>query len=410
MAGPGRRGARGRAGALRPLHPDGRVQRRSSTSASSSVAGPAVADRVPLPRPDLHATSSTSTWAALRFELHHARGETDDHTWTWMPERAVLCCGDLFIWASPNAGNPQKVQRYPASGRSALREMAALEPEVLLPGHGLPVVGAERVPPGAHRHRRAARLARRPDARAHERGRPPRRGDPHRAGAARTCWSGPTSGPSTTSPSSWCATCGACTAAGTTATRRTSSRHPRRPWPRAGRVGGRGRPPRRPRPRPGGVPRSRGGPRERCLCVWPGHLAELAALAAPSDPAVHRSPTPRCSPGVEGGHVDHGQRGLHLDGPGLRGTGRTRPRRRRGAELLLPDHPRGLASVVAVSPQRRRIEQHGRRHGGVAGSPVCVAVTALPFLLGGCSTPHVLRIPGVHQTGPRRVRVVDAER
>src|SRR5256885_13213485 len=51
-----------------------------------------------------------------RFDLHHARGETDDHTWTWSPADKVLCCGDLFIWASPNAGNPQKVQRYPALG------------------------------------------------------------------------------------------------------------------------------------------------------------------------------------------------------------------------------------------------------------------------------------------------------
>jgi alkyl sulfatase BDS1-like metallo-beta-lactamase superfamily hydrolase len=80
-----------------------------------------------------------------RFELHHARGETDDHTWTWVAERRVLCCGDLFIWASPNAGNPQKVQRYPKEWAAALREMVALEPEVLLPGHGLPLVGADRV-------------------------------------------------------------------------------------------------------------------------------------------------------------------------------------------------------------------------------------------------------------------------
>lgn len=79
------------------------------------------------------------------FELHHARGETDDHTWTWVPGARVLCCGDLFIWASPNAGNPQKVQRYPREWAAALREMVALEPEVLLPGHGFPVVGAARV-------------------------------------------------------------------------------------------------------------------------------------------------------------------------------------------------------------------------------------------------------------------------
>ncbi|HUA94565.1 MAG TPA: alkyl sulfatase dimerization domain-containing protein [Acidimicrobiales bacterium] len=81
----------------------------------------------------------------VTFELHHARGETDDHTWTWFPQRRVVCCGDLFIWASPNAGNPQKVQRYPREWARALREIVALDPEVLLPGHGFPVVGADRV-------------------------------------------------------------------------------------------------------------------------------------------------------------------------------------------------------------------------------------------------------------------------
>jgi alkyl sulfatase BDS1-like metallo-beta-lactamase superfamily hydrolase len=80
-----------------------------------------------------------------RFELHHARGETDDHTWTWLPDSKIVCCGDLFIWSSPNAGNPQKVQRYPSEWAVALREMVDLAPEILLPGHGLPVVGADRV-------------------------------------------------------------------------------------------------------------------------------------------------------------------------------------------------------------------------------------------------------------------------
>ena len=80
-----------------------------------------------------------------RFELTHGRGETDDHTWVWVPGRGILCCGDFFIWASPNAGNPQKVQRYPREWAAALREMATRDAEVLLPGHGFPVVGAERV-------------------------------------------------------------------------------------------------------------------------------------------------------------------------------------------------------------------------------------------------------------------------
>ncbi len=93
----------------------------------------------------------------VKAELRHARGETDDHTWTWIPERRVLCCGDLFIWASPNAGNPQKVQRYPREWAAALRDMLRLfespgatgpdaaTPEVLLPGHGYPVIGADRI-------------------------------------------------------------------------------------------------------------------------------------------------------------------------------------------------------------------------------------------------------------------------
>ncbi|HET9092729.1 MAG TPA: alkyl sulfatase dimerization domain-containing protein [Acidimicrobiales bacterium] len=80
-----------------------------------------------------------------RFELHHARGETDDHTWTYVPGRKVLCPGDLFIWCSPNAGNPQKVQRYPLEWARALREMATLDVELMLPGHGFPVLGAARV-------------------------------------------------------------------------------------------------------------------------------------------------------------------------------------------------------------------------------------------------------------------------
>ena len=80
-----------------------------------------------------------------RFELNHGKGETDDATWVWVPEDKILCCGDFFIWASPNAGNPQKVQRYPLEWAEALRAMAALEPDMMLPGHGLPVMGAARV-------------------------------------------------------------------------------------------------------------------------------------------------------------------------------------------------------------------------------------------------------------------------
>ncbi|HEX5614695.1 MAG TPA: alkyl sulfatase dimerization domain-containing protein [Acidimicrobiia bacterium] len=77
--------------------------------------------------------------------LFHARGETDDGTWVWAPDRRVVFAGDLFIWASPNCGNPQKVQRYARDWAAAFRTMAELRAEVLLPGHGLPIIGADRV-------------------------------------------------------------------------------------------------------------------------------------------------------------------------------------------------------------------------------------------------------------------------
>jgi alkyl sulfatase BDS1-like metallo-beta-lactamase superfamily hydrolase len=79
------------------------------------------------------------------FEMYHARGETDDETWVWCPSKRVLCTGDTFVWSSPNAGNPYKVQRYAKDWADALEKMAALRPEHLLPGHGPAMSGEERI-------------------------------------------------------------------------------------------------------------------------------------------------------------------------------------------------------------------------------------------------------------------------
>jgi len=94
---------------------------------------------------DSYAEHLALSIGGIELELHHAKGETDDHTWVWLPKTKTLCTGDLFIWAAPNAGNPQKVQRYAVEWAAALRAMAALGPELLLPGHGLPIAGAARV-------------------------------------------------------------------------------------------------------------------------------------------------------------------------------------------------------------------------------------------------------------------------
>jgi glyoxylase-like metal-dependent hydrolase (beta-lactamase superfamily II) len=93
-----------------------------------------------IPPNRLYADELTIEVGGVTFELFHARGETDDHTWVYCPDRRVLCPGDLIIWGVPNAGNPQKVQRYPWDWAAALRAMAAKEPASLAPGHGGPVI------------------------------------------------------------------------------------------------------------------------------------------------------------------------------------------------------------------------------------------------------------------------------
>ena len=77
------------------------------------------------------------------FELRHSRGETDDQAWVWAPARGIVCSGDLYIGVAPNAGNPQKRQRFALEWAQALREIVALQPSLVLPGHGQPLQGAE---------------------------------------------------------------------------------------------------------------------------------------------------------------------------------------------------------------------------------------------------------------------------
>ncbi len=81
----------------------------------------------------------------IDFEFTHCRGETDDHTWTWIPKHKMISAGDQFIWHFPNCGNPQKVQRYPLEWADSLRAMAAKGAELFVPAHGLPITGSDRI-------------------------------------------------------------------------------------------------------------------------------------------------------------------------------------------------------------------------------------------------------------------------
>jgi alkyl sulfatase BDS1-like metallo-beta-lactamase superfamily hydrolase len=98
------------------------------------------------PKPDTtYAHSLGLDVGGLALELQHAKGETDDHTWAWIPEHKAICAGDFFIWNFPNAGNPQKAQRYPLEWAAAMRTMAGQGAELFLPAHGLPIGGEARI-------------------------------------------------------------------------------------------------------------------------------------------------------------------------------------------------------------------------------------------------------------------------
>jgi glyoxylase-like metal-dependent hydrolase (beta-lactamase superfamily II) len=80
-----------------------------------------------------------------RFELFHAKGETDDCTWVWARDRGIVCTGDLWENMLPNCGNPQKVQRYPEEWADALTAIAKTNSTLLLPGHGEPIEGTDNI-------------------------------------------------------------------------------------------------------------------------------------------------------------------------------------------------------------------------------------------------------------------------
>ncbi len=97
-------------------------------------------------RPDTtYAETLTEEIGGVSLEFNYCKGETDDHTWTWLPAQKMISAGDQFIWNFPNCGNPQKVQRFPIEWAESLRAMAGKGAELFVPAHGLPIAGEERI-------------------------------------------------------------------------------------------------------------------------------------------------------------------------------------------------------------------------------------------------------------------------
>jgi len=116
----------------------------AARTVAAAVDRPFVPDRTL--RPDVtYRTRLTEQIGDVEFEFNACLGETDDHTWTWIPQHRMISAGDQFIWNFPNCGNPQKVQRYPLEWARSLRDMAERDVELFVPAHGLPIGGQERI-------------------------------------------------------------------------------------------------------------------------------------------------------------------------------------------------------------------------------------------------------------------------
>ena len=146
---------------------------------------PAAADWVrPIGRP----TATGSTWrsATSTSSCTTARARPTTTPGRGSRRTGPPCVGDFLIWVFPNAGNPQKVQRYPREWAGALRADRGAQTRAAAAGPRPADRRARAHPDGARRRGRAAlELLVDAGARAHERGRPPRRHRPRGAGARR---------------------------------------------------------------------------------------------------------------------------------------------------------------------------------------------------------------------------------
>ena len=83
----------------------------------------------------LYDESMSFTLGDKTFELYHARAETDDATWVYVPEIKTAFVGDLIIAGFPNIGNPWKPTRFALPWARTLEAVREKEPEFVI-AHG----------------------------------------------------------------------------------------------------------------------------------------------------------------------------------------------------------------------------------------------------------------------------------
>ena len=81
-----------------------------------------------------------------RFELYSTPGETPDMLTVWVPKLKAAFVGDNYYASFPNMYTLRGTRpRWPLDYIQSIEKVMALQPEILLPSHGPPIVGGEKV-------------------------------------------------------------------------------------------------------------------------------------------------------------------------------------------------------------------------------------------------------------------------
>ena len=81
-----------------------------------------------------------------KVDFYHAPGETDDQLFVWIDEMKALFPGDNIYKAFPNVYTIRGTSyRSFRSWYKSIEKMMSLEPEILVPSHGKPILGKEKI-------------------------------------------------------------------------------------------------------------------------------------------------------------------------------------------------------------------------------------------------------------------------
>lgn len=96
------------------------------------------------------------TQGGVKFELFHTPGETPEHLTVWLPQYKAAFVGDNFYASFPNLYTLRGTRpRWALDYVDSIEKVLALGPEILLPSHGDPIVGAENVKAALTKYRDA---------------------------------------------------------------------------------------------------------------------------------------------------------------------------------------------------------------------------------------------------------------